>query len=283
MFMIKLRMKKLDKAGFSVVESVIIIVVLAAISVAGYVVYKNHHKAQIKPPLATKLTTRNKPPTPVTNSDPYAGWKTYSNQAAGLTFRYPSNWTSNVTTMQPYSDGSFAGVSGTLTSPSGNPLYWIYQVIGGKGDAGCTPAAGDTPFAATDKCASKQTYSVEQIASAKTPTKNVGRNLFEDRLYITETKYAWPGSGGINSDPVTNRKAAQPLYQICLDPYYNPQVINGQNFYPQPQVGTVMGFELPCNWWDTGFNVTFPVANQAGFNSADAKTAILIMKSFNSL
>jgi len=281
--MIKLSMKKVNEKGFSVVETLLIIVVLAVIGGAGYLVYKDHHKAPAKTLAVKNLSTSNKSAAPTQNTNPYAGWKTYANQEAGLTFQYPSNWTSSVTTMTPYSDGSFAGVSGTVTSPSGNPLYWVYQVIGGKGDAGCTPSAGDVPFASTDKCASKQTYSVEQITSAKTPTTNVERNLFEDRLYITETKYLWPGTTGVSEDPVTNRQSSQPLYQICLDPYYNPQVINGQDVYPQPQVGTVMGFELPCNWWDTGFNVTFPVTNQAGFNSNDAKTAILIMKSFNSL
>ena len=277
----KIIMKKTNQKGFSAVEGVLLLVILGMIGFTGWYVY--HSKKVANKESNSQATVQTVVTKESTSTNPYAGWKTYTNQEAGLTFQYPSNWTSQTATITPDSGGSFLGISGTLTSPTGNPLYWIYQEAGGKGDANCTPNASDAPFSSTNNCATKQTYSVVQIPSAKATTSSVGRNLFEDRLYITETKYAWPGTEGLNTDPVSSRQSTQPIYQICLDPYYNSQIINGQDVYPQPQVGTVMGFELPCNWWDTGFNATFPVANQGGFSSTDAKTAVLIMKTFNSL
>jgi len=271
--MIKLNMDKKSKVekGFSVVEALLVIGTLVLIVAAGYVVYKGHHKTSSKPEASSTTNAVSNPQTtPTQDTNPYASWKTYMNQEAGLTFKYPPNWDSQVSEMQPYSDGSFAGAVGTLTSPSGNPLYWVYQVIGGKGDVGCTPAAGDTPFAPGNKCPSKQIISVEQIPSVKT-TKTF-RNLFGDSLYITETKI----SEAYN--PITGKTLENsPSYQICLDPFTDGE---GKS---APVVSTVMGFELPCEYWDTGFNAMFPVANATGFNTVDAKTAVLIMKSFGSL
>jgi Tfp pilus assembly protein PilV len=279
-----------SEKGFSVVEVLLIVVVLVVIGVAGYMVYKNHQSSTVNTISTssnkqTSKTSSSKSASSTTGSpqsaNPYLGWDTFTNQQAGLTFKYPSTWTSQVTpnsalTTDP---SMFAGISGTLTSPSGNPLYWIYQVIGGKGDAVCTPAPNDTPFAPGDACASRQIISVEQITSVQKPPNTSFYNLFGDSLYITETKYSPGSSGFFASNPPNAQPPASDAvtYQICLDPF-----TSGEGSNP-PIVGTQMGVEFQCNYWDTGFNVIFPVPNEASFNSTDAKTAILIMKSFNSL
>lgn len=214
---------------------------------------------------------------PASKADPYSGWRTYANQQAGLTFKYPASWKSQTTTDAAYSDGSFAGVSGVLTSPAGHKLTWVYQVAGGKGDAGCTPSQGDVSFASGNKCASKQILDVEQIPSVKATTRTL-RNLFEDNLYITETKFATDSSG---IDPVTGTHQGGVTYQICLDPQYNRA---DDPYSTPPKVGgATMGFELPCEYWDTGFNAAFHANSEADLSSSDAQTAKLIMRSFNSL
>ena len=234
---------------------------LIIIGLAGLGLYvRNHRHAAPAAKSSVVNTTKPKP----------VSWDSYSNDEAGLTFKYPSSWKNQVTTI-PW-DYGFAGISGTITSPSGNKLTWIYQVIGGKGDAECTPNARDVAFAANNACSSKQILSVQQIPSVTPSLATSFRNMFGDSLYITETKYV----AGKDGNPLTGQKDTSPTYQICLDPFTHDE---GS---PPPTLGTSMGFEVPCNYWDTGFNVEFPVKGAADFNSADAKTAIQMMKSFNS-
>lgn len=248
----------------------------AIIGLASYVYRQHHQNKATKSNAVSSQTTQHA--TSTGSTDPYSGWKMYSNDTAGMTFKYPANWSSSVNATLTYADGSFGGISGVITSPSGKTLQWIYDVVGGKDGPSCTPNAGDTPFASGNNCTTKQILSVEQIPSVIPAPGESFRSLFEDNLYITKTKL----SSGYTS-PVTGKTVSSgPSYFICLDPYYKSTVVNGVDQNPQPQVSTAMGFELPCNWRSTGFNVTFPVADQADFNSADAKTAILIMKSFNS-
>lgn len=256
--------KSSSNAGFGILELFLAIATVALLALIGWMAYRG---ITAKP--ATTATTGTKSSSASTQAaDSYAGWKTYSNQDGGMTFRFPANWSSQVEQEIKYDDGSFGGVSGSLTSPSGHKLTWVYNVIGGKGDAICTPAANDVPFAAQNKCASKQILSVEKIPSVK-PIQNTLRNLFEDELYITETKYraGLPDSG----------QASDITYQICLDPFFDS---DSQLF---PKVGTAMGFELPCEYWDTGFNAEFHANNQADLSSADAQTAKLIMRSFGTI
>ena len=67
-------------------------------------------------------------------------------------------------------------------------------------------------------------------------------------------------------------------YQICLDPSYS-----AANLGNPPVVGTTMSLQFPCAYWDTGFNAMYSVKSAADFSSADAQTAIQIMKTFNTL
>lgn len=257
----------------------ILLVVAALVGLGGYWYHKSHKAIATSNHTTSTLQSAPKKPTSQAVTNPYAGWKIFSNDQAGLTFKYPADWVSKVTPNSVYTTGNtFAGTSGTITSPSGNTLYWVYQVAGGGDGPTCTPNPGDAPFAQGDKCESKQVLSVEQIPSVA-PARGQGfRNLFEDNLYITETKL----SGGYVNPTTGKAVNSGPSYFICLDPYYKPSIVNGVNQNPQPKVGMSMGFELPCNYWKTGFNVMFPVKSVADFSSEDAKAAILIMKSLNS-
>lgn len=258
-------MKRISsRSGFGVVELLLAISVLVALALVGWLGYS---KLMVKPASSTAASATTTSSTPATSADPYAGWKVYSNHDGGVMFKYPSTWSSEINQEIKYQDGSFGGISGTLSSPSGHKVTWVYNLIGGKDGPECTPPAGDVPFVKGDTCDSKQILSVEQIPSVK-PTNSTLRNLFKDRLYITESKYQLGTSMGGN-DSIA--------YYICLDPYYNDET----DLFPK--VGTQMGFELPCNYWSTGFNVEFSTNSQADLNSSDAQTAKLIMRSFGTI
>jgi hypothetical protein len=236
------------------VMSVMLLVILGLL----FYMYGHHTKVQ-KPQAAKKSTS-------VTASS-YAGWETYSNDAAGIMFRYPTTWTSQTTALSPQTNGSFAGVSGTLISRSGAKLNWVYQETGNKSVPACTPSPEDVPFAPTNKCATKQTLYVEQLPTITPKPDKLPQSLFGTALYLTETKYqAGTSDGQMNNAPT---------YQICLDPY-----TSGGSSRP-PTTGTVMGAELPCEYYGAGFNAEFSVQAN-GFTSSDALSAVKIMKSFNS-
>lgn len=268
------------KHAHKFVYGYLMLLVIAALVGFGTYWYRHHHKVAARTNNTTStVRSASERPSSQPATDPYAGWKTFSNDQAGITFKYPADWVSKVTPNSTYTtDNTFAGTSGTITSPSGNTLYWIYQVAGGGDGSTCTPNPGDTPFAPGDKCESKQVLSVEQIPSVTPAPGQEANNLFRDNLYITETEL----SGGYTNQLTGKTIDGGPSYFMCLDPYYKPTIVNGISQNPQPKVGMSMGFELPCDYWKTGFNVMFPVKTKAALSSADAKTVRLIMKSFNS-
>jgi hypothetical protein len=234
--------------------AVILLVIIGLV----FYMYGHHAKVQ-KSPAAKKSSS--------VTANIYAGWNTYSNDAAGIMFRYPTNWTGQTAESPLQANGSFGGVSGTLVSRSGNKLNWVYQEGGSKSLPACTPSPKDVPFAQTNKCATKQTLYVEQLPTITPKPDRLPQSLFGTALYLTETKYQAGTSDGQASNA--------PTYQICLDPYTG----GGSDSPPVP--GTVMGAEMPCEYNGGGFNVEFTVQAN-GFASADALTAIKIMKSFNS-
>ena len=269
-------MHKLSKneKGFNLLEAILIVFILLVIGFVGYMIYHNSHKNNsTNNSIKTTANSSSKQSTSINN----VKWKTYSDQQGGFSYQYPSNWTNSVTQL-PESSGSYSGVEGTVTAPDGNKLAWIFEYVGGKGGS-CKPNTGDIAFAKGNNCASKQVISVQELPALKPATTPYAKSLFEDRLYITETKYD-PGSNALPSlYPGMPTYAANSIsYQICLDPSWT----NSQ-YYTPPTIGTYMNLLFPCEFWDTGFNAIFPVKNASDFKSNDAQTAIKIMKTFNSL
>ncbi len=250
------------KHSRGVIYAYIGVMTLLLAVIIGLVIYIVNNSPKTQSPPAT-----NKNNTSSTTSISYAGWKTYANDAAGVMFRYPSDWTIQTTTSPAQTNGSFAGVSGTVISRSGNKLTWVYQEVGSKNVPACTTSPKDVPFAQTNQCATKQISLVEQLSSVTPKPDRIPQSLFGSALYLTETKY----QAGASSSQVSGA----PTYQICLDPYTN----DGSS--KLPVVGTVIGAVLPCEYNGVGFNAEFSVQAN-GFGSSDAVTAIDIMKSFNS-
>ncbi|HEV2120223.1 MAG TPA: hypothetical protein VGS11_09005, partial [Candidatus Bathyarchaeia archaeon] len=72
--------------GFSAVEALPLVILVALIGVSGWFVYNNHRKTTTtKSSSVSNIQSSNQ-------SNTYAGWKTYSWTAEGLTFKYPSSW-----------------------------------------------------------------------------------------------------------------------------------------------------------------------------------------------
>lgn len=72
--------------GFSVVEVLVVLVIVAALGLAGWLVYKNHHKA------APTAAVSNTSTAAAASTSPYTGWKLYCDTINNGCFKYPSTW-----------------------------------------------------------------------------------------------------------------------------------------------------------------------------------------------
>ncbi len=246
-----------NQNGSTAFEVIIVLVITVIIGIVGVYVYMRQ-RVPVKSIDSQKSAAVELLPIPEdVREEP---WTVYANEEAGLTFKYPANWKGEAH-QSTRSDGGFEGLSGTVTSPEGNILTWHYMIAGGKGGF-CTDKEGYANFAPGNNCASKDILSIDKIPSVKAPSGKAFRNIFEDNLYITRTKYMPPGLSGEIS------------YHICLDAYSGNDT---------PEVGITMGQLYPCDYNSTGFNVKYRVGSEPAFSRPDAKIAEQIMRSFNSL
>lgn len=84
-----------NELGFSAVEVVMVVAIVALLGVVGWLVYKDHHKTTAKnTPIVQpyKTTTPAPKANAPTAANPYAGWNTYTLKLEKITFRYPSTW-----------------------------------------------------------------------------------------------------------------------------------------------------------------------------------------------
>lgn len=84
-----------NQNGFSAVEAVLILVILGIVGFTGYFVW--HAKQNTDKSLASNNSTtpiiKKKTPASIQSADPYAGWSGCSDTSEGLSFKYPSAWT----------------------------------------------------------------------------------------------------------------------------------------------------------------------------------------------
>lgn len=80
-----------NSKGFTLVETLLVILVLAVIGFGGYYVWQNQHKDETK--VSSNKSTATKTETKSQSSDPYQGWKSYTLPYEKLSFKYPSDWT----------------------------------------------------------------------------------------------------------------------------------------------------------------------------------------------
>ena len=87
-------MKKLNNKGIGFLGVLLVILVLAATGGAGVYVYHKNHKSKTTSSTSSSSSTTGTKKGSMggsTTSDPYAEWKTYSNNQ--VHFRYPTTWT----------------------------------------------------------------------------------------------------------------------------------------------------------------------------------------------
>jgi prepilin-type N-terminal cleavage/methylation domain-containing protein len=91
---------KLDRKGFSIVEVLITIVVLAVIVGCGWFAWHHTHDKNTSASKSTgssqqtkSSSTSSSKSTTATTTDPYAGWKPYCDSTYKYCFKYPSDWT----------------------------------------------------------------------------------------------------------------------------------------------------------------------------------------------
>jgi Tfp pilus assembly protein PilE len=82
-----------NEAGFSPVEIVMVLVIVALLGAVGFLVYKNQHKTTTASVTTATATKQPATKTPLASTDQYAGWKSYTLKYEKLTFKYPAGWT----------------------------------------------------------------------------------------------------------------------------------------------------------------------------------------------
>ena len=79
--------------GFTLVEALLVVLILAVLGFGGYYVWHSHHKTKAVAATNTS-TTATKTVTKAAN--PYAGWQTYKSSDNVYSIKYPATWvTSN--------------------------------------------------------------------------------------------------------------------------------------------------------------------------------------------
>lgn len=174
-----LKIRKNQK-GFSTVEPILIIVIIALIGVVGWLVYKNHHKtttvsttntSSSKPVTSTKLSTQ---PT-----NPYAGWQSFCSSYGDLCLKYPTSWTLKTTTEAVSTTQNTEEAN--ITSPSGNVTVQYQpdcsQLVG-------PPASGkynDAILSVTSPPGTSNFKVIKGISSYQSSTSN----HISESLYLT--------------------------------------------------------------------------------------------------
>ncbi|HEY8999577.1 MAG TPA: hypothetical protein VIM53_04670 [Candidatus Saccharimonadales bacterium] len=245
--------KRLSDEGFSVVEALITIVVLALIAGCGWLAWRHTHDKKT-PASSTKTASSQSKPSSTsstrsniaTTTDPYAGWKTYCDATYKYCFKYPSNWTVQDTTA-----ASKAGDEGGIDLLSPDQTV---QVVYSNAYAKDSSVVG---FFATKLLA---------LSSA-------GQNLTLVGGYIPSS-----GDNGLAGNNI-------PIYEIVDDSLLNahPLTVNQQGQFPTNAQFTDQYSA------DSGFNGSFlarpavtiqtVTGSEAWLSSANAQTAIQILES----
>lgn len=135
-------MKKMNQKGFGFVELLIIVVIIILLGAGVWYFYQKDHKST--PASTTTSSSTSKAPAKsasAAQADPYAGWKTCTDAADGVSFRYPTNWTvvnsgsSSSSNSDPCSSFSLLSSNGqelALRSLQSSNLVFLLQYFPGQ-------------------------------------------------------------------------------------------------------------------------------------------------------
>lgn len=82
---------KVSSKGFSAIETVIVVVIIAIIGLGGWWVWKHDQKP--KTTESGNSTANNKRSSGSQAADPYVNWKSATSTMAGFSIKYPTDWT----------------------------------------------------------------------------------------------------------------------------------------------------------------------------------------------
>lgn len=169
---------KPKQSGFSIIEVLLVVLVVAVLAGSGIVVYQRHKSTSAKNSAATtpNQTTAQSQNTVAQSAptNPYEGWKTFTSDADHFSIKYPPTWVLDTKNDQA---GTVSADYATLTSPSKTVLH-LYANTGGKGGGPCVPKSSDVPFQKGNACTT-----FEYLTSEKLPIDDL---YYEDEVPNTD-------------------------------------------------------------------------------------------------
>src|ERR1700759_4494831 len=91
-----LYMKTSDQTGFSIIETLLILVAVGILGFTGWYVYHPKQTSDKNYSAAANTTVpsyKDKATTKTATFNPYSGWNTYTVASTALSFKYPATWT----------------------------------------------------------------------------------------------------------------------------------------------------------------------------------------------
>lgn len=236
--------KKLDRKGFSIIELLVAVIVVAAIAACGWLAWRHTHDKK-KSSGSTSTSSQQEKSSSTSDSSStanvYAGWKSYCDTTYKYCFKYPSTWQLAIETVpqEPCDAGQI-----DITSPDG-AVDVSYQ---NDNNHDGNPAA-ITPT------------SIEKMANANQPLTIVG-SYFSDGTNKTPS-YAVVDSSLLTSNPLAVGSSAQFPEQAEFTDKTSGTTSCAGSFASMPNqpVNTAAGA-------------------QAWFATSDAKTGLRILESF---
>lgn len=221
--------KKLRDKGFGLVGSLLIVTIIAALGVGGWLAWHAKHPTKKPSSVATTSSQKNASSsssgsTTTAQADPYPGWKIYSSTTLGLSFRYPSTWTvqsgsedqSGTEINSPVDDGYYFSIQlasgseqdisqnflgnapgttlATLSAANKTPLYLVAQTSGPNGQVtgiglATTPGSASTSFGILDQDGAGSN-NITMSANLIPAGSNPGlNNPYDLQTYQSQTSY----------------------------------------------------------------------------------------------
>lgn len=202
---------KSDQKGFSAVEVILVLVILALVGAVGVLVAKNHNKTTTASTTTASTTKATTPTTAKTTTpDPYAGWQTYTATLEPVSFKYPKDWTVATGNDAPINqaDNQFIRLNAPQRSINGvNYQYSLtFQIHNPTPQSqSVLPVYSSTKL--TDVNFPKTLYSLVLLDNAPAGEANAGQAGFVE---VSATNYT-PGSNTDGKDTIPTTTAGRTI------------------------------------------------------------------------
>jgi hypothetical protein len=217
-----------NNKGFTLVEALLIVLVVAVIGFGGYYVWQNQRKDDTTKANSTSSTSPNSV-TKSGSTDPYQGWKSYCSSLGGLCIKYPSSWTYAQDTSNSGPAGSEVN---TITSPS-HKVVVVYAPdvqLGGTGVSETSNVVDVTPNKAGD-------FAVVQLVNTVKTSGSYTADVFATPQDSTSSQDKWTKGTSITNSYtpqwhqfINPKQAGSPRNQLlAVTPDGNPFTLNRFN------------------------------------------------------